>query len=76
MWNVERVRILLVEDERRLAQVLARGLRLDGFVVDVANDGRTGYLLARTGGYDAIVLDLMLPAMPGPDLHGLSALGR
>ena len=59
------MRILLVEDERRLAQVLARGLRLDGFVVDVANDGRTGYLLARTGGYDAIVLDLMLPAMPG-----------
>ena len=65
MWDVGRVRILLVEDERRLAQVLARGLGLDGFVVDVANDGRTGFLLARTGGYDAMVLDLMLPAMSG-----------
>ena len=65
MWDVGRVRILLVEDERRLAQVLARGLGLDGFVVDVANDGRAGFLLARTGGYDAIVLDLMLPVMSG-----------
>ena len=65
MWDVGRVRILLVEDERRLAQVLARGLGLDGFVVDVANDGRAGFLLARTGGYDAMVLDLMLPVMSG-----------
>ncbi len=65
MWHVVPVRILLVEDERRLAQVLARGLGLDGFVVDVADDGRAGFLLARTGGYDAIVLDLMLPAMSG-----------
>ncbi len=62
------MRILLVEDERRLAQVLARGLGLDGFVVDVAADGRSGFLLARTGGYDAIVLDLMLPGMPGLDV--------
>ena len=68
MWHVEPVRILLVEDERRLAQVLARGLGLDGFVVDVADDGRAGFLLARTGGYDAIVLDLMLPAMSGLDV--------
>ena len=65
VWHVERVRILLVEDERRLARVLARGLGLDGFVVDVANDGRGGFLLARTGGYDAMVLDLMLPGMSG-----------
>ena len=61
------MRILLVEDERRLATILAEGLGLDGFVVDVANDGRSGYLLGRTGGYDAIVLDLMLPGMSGLD---------
>src|SRR4051794_26300359 len=60
-----RVRVLVVEDERRLAQALARGLRAEGFAVDLAHDGRDGLHLAREGGYDAVVLDIMLPELSG-----------
>lgn len=59
------MRILLVDDERGFAGILAAGLSAEGFVVDVAHDGRAGYLLAATGAYAAIVLDLMLPVMSG-----------
>jgi DNA-binding response OmpR family regulator len=59
------VRVLVVEDERRMAQALARGLRAEGCAVDVAFDGSRGFALARTGDHDAIVLDLMLPGMSG-----------
>jgi len=59
------VRILVVEDELRLAQALQRGLRAEGFAVDLAHDGETGLHLAREGGYDAIVLDVMLPKLSG-----------
>jgi DNA-binding response OmpR family regulator len=59
------VRVLVVEDEVRLAQALQRGLRAEGFGVDLAHDGEDGLHLAREGAYDAIVLDVMLPKLSG-----------
>src|SRR5205823_4018782 len=59
------VRVLVVEDERRLASAVRRGLTAEGFVVDIAHDGVDGLHLAREGGYDAVVLDLMLPGLSG-----------
>jgi two-component system, OmpR family, response regulator len=59
------VRLLVVEDEARLAAALQRGLAAEGFVVDVAGDGPAGLELARHGGYDAVVLDVMLPGLSG-----------
>ena len=55
----------MVEDERRLASAVRRGLTAEGFVVDVAHDGVDGLHQAREGGYDAVVLDLMLPGLSG-----------
>jgi DNA-binding response OmpR family regulator len=59
------MRILVVEDEERLARSLARGLEADGFAVDVALDGTDGLWMARENDYDALVLDLMLPGVNG-----------
>ncbi|MCX2967342.1 response regulator transcription factor [Streptomyces sp. TRM70308] len=59
------MRVLIVEDERRLARSLARGLTAEGFAVDVAHDGREGLHLATERGYDLLVLDIMLPGMNG-----------
>src|ERR1700720_744383 len=59
------VRVLVVEDERRLASAVRRRLTAEGFVGDVAHDGVDGLHLAREGGYDAVVLDLMLPGLSG-----------
>ncbi len=59
------MRLLVVEDERRLATALQRGLRAEGFEVDLAFDGRLGLTMALDGAYDAIVLDIMLPGLNG-----------
>src|ERR1700760_3914544 len=59
------VRVLVVEDERRLAGAVQRGLQAEGFAVDLAYDGADGLHLAREGAYDAVVLDLMLPELSG-----------
>jgi DNA-binding response OmpR family regulator len=59
------VRLLVVEDEKRLAAALRRGLELSGFAVDVAGDGEQGLWLATEHVYDAIVLDIMLPKVNG-----------
>jgi two-component system OmpR family response regulator len=59
------VRLLVVEDETRLASALQRGLQAEGFAVDVAGDGPNGLELARHGGYDAMILDVMLPRLSG-----------
>ena len=59
------MRLLVVEDEARLAQALQRGLRAEGFSVDLAADGESGLQAARDGAYDAVVLDIMLPRLSG-----------
>jgi len=59
------VRVLIVEDERRMAQLLERGLREEGYAVDVANDGAIGLWLGHEHDYDAIVLDVLLPEIDG-----------
>jgi DNA-binding response OmpR family regulator len=59
------MRILIVEDERELAENLRRGLVAEGYQVDVAHDGHLGLALAGTGSYVAIVLDLMIPVING-----------
>ena len=62
------MRLLVVEDEVRLARALRRGLSAEGFVVDVVHDGPSGLRAARYGDYDAVVLDVMLPGMSGYDV--------
>jgi len=59
------MRILMIEDDRHLAASLRRGLRADGFAVDIAGDGSEGLWMAQEGAYDAIVCDIMLPGMSG-----------
>ncbi len=66
--DAEAMRLLLVEDEVRLARALQRGLTDDGFTVEVAGDGALGLDLARHGDFDAVVLDVMLPRLSGYDL--------
>ena len=60
--------ILVVEDEQRLARLVARVLGEERHVVDVANDGDNGLYLALRGTYDLIILDLMLPGRSGLDI--------
>ena len=62
------MRLLVVEDEYKIANSIKKGLTQEKFLVDVAYDGEHGYNLALTGEYDAIVLDLMLPKMDGVTL--------
>jgi DNA-binding response OmpR family regulator len=59
------VRILVVDDEKRLAAGLKKGLEAEGFATDVALTGTDGLWMARENPYDAIVLDIMLPGMNG-----------
>jgi DNA-binding response OmpR family regulator len=59
------VRILVVEDDRSLADALRRGLAEHSYAVDLASDGETAMLLARTEPYDLLVLDVMLPRLDG-----------
>lgn len=64
------MRLLVVEDERRLAAALQKGLRAEGFDVDVALDGTLGLALATEHAYDLIVLDIMLPGINGYQVCG------
>src|SRR5947209_10074871 len=59
------MRILVVEDEHKLAGVLKRGLEEHGFAVDVTYDGEDGLALATAAPYDLLVLDIMLPKLDG-----------
>jgi two-component system copper resistance phosphate regulon response regulator CusR len=68
------MRILLVEDEPKIAAFLRKGLAENGFVVDVADRGDDGLHLARTGSYDLVILDVLLPHLDGWSV--LAALRR
>src|ERR1041384_3289239 len=59
------MKILVVEDEKKAASYLRKGLAENGFVVDVAVDGEDGLHLAQTGGHDLLILDVMLPGRDG-----------
>jgi len=59
------VRILIVEDDDKIASFLAKGLKQNGFSVDTASDGDQALSLCRTVDYDSIVLDIMLPKLDG-----------
>jgi heavy metal response regulator len=62
------MRILVIEDERKIADFLKRGLKEEGYAVDIACDGEEGHFLATTQEYDLIILDLMLPKIDGLSL--------
>lgn len=62
------MRILIVEDDRKLAEFVARGLRAERFAVDLANDGLEGLKYLQSYEYDLLVLDLMLPQLSGTEL--------
>ena len=59
------MRILVIEDEKKIADFVRRGLKEEGYAVDIAYDGEQGYFLAKTNDYDVILLDLMLPKIDG-----------
>ena len=59
------MRLLVIEDETDLAQALAKGLRHQGYAVDVAYDGLAGWELVCVNEYDLLILDLNLPEMDG-----------
>jgi two-component system OmpR family response regulator len=62
------VRVLVVEDEARMAGLLKRALHEEGHAVDIASDGPEGLWLATENAYEAIVLDVMLPGLDGIQL--------
>jgi DNA-binding response OmpR family regulator len=62
------MRVLIAEDERQLADALARGLKREGMAVDVANDGERALMNARVYAYDVVVLDRDLPELHGDDV--------
>ena len=62
------MRILLVEDEKKVADIIVRGLKAERFAVDVCHDGQSGWESADTYNYDLIILDLMLPGLTGTEI--------
>ncbi len=71
------MRTLVIEDDPKLGRLLRRGLTEEGFSVDLAADGEEGLHLATTEAYDAIVLDLMIPKIPGAQvLAAMRKAGR
>ena len=61
----ERVKVLVVEDEKNIASFVRKGLQEAGFTVTVCRNGDEAYSLARSGGFDVLVLDIMLPGRDG-----------
>jgi two-component system copper resistance phosphate regulon response regulator CusR len=62
------MRLLLVEDEKKLADLVARALKAERYAVDVAHDGLSGWELAEAYEYDLVIVDLMLPQLSGTEL--------
>ncbi|HEV3202113.1 MAG TPA: response regulator transcription factor, partial [Bryobacteraceae bacterium] len=75
-WESGSMRILVVEDERRMAEVLRQALSEEGYTVSVAMDGREGLSLAETGEFDLILLDVMLPGLSGFEVARRLRAGR
>jgi DNA-binding response OmpR family regulator len=59
------MRLLLIEDEKRMAELLRKGLEEEGYAVSLAGNGSVGFEMARSGEFEAILLDVMLPGMDG-----------
>jgi DNA-binding response OmpR family regulator len=59
------MRVLIIEDEEKVAEFIRKGLQQEGYAVDVARDGEEGAYQAEHFEYDAVILDLMLPKLPG-----------
>ncbi len=59
------MRILVIEDERKVAEFIRNGLMEEGYAVDTAHDGEQGYFMASTTEYDGILLDILLPKLDG-----------
>jgi DNA-binding response OmpR family regulator len=62
------MRVLLVEDEKKMASFIQRGLKEEGYAVDIAYDGEQGWDYVCTNDYDAVILDWMIPKISGLDL--------
>jgi two-component system, OmpR family, copper resistance phosphate regulon response regulator CusR len=62
------MRILVVEDEKKLSELIARALRAESYAVDVANDGQAAWQTIETYDYDLVILDLMLPGLDGAEI--------
>jgi DNA-binding response OmpR family regulator len=62
------MRILLVEDEKKVADIIERGLKAERFAVDVCHNGRAGWEMAEAYDYDLVILDLMLPELSGGEI--------
>jgi DNA-binding response OmpR family regulator len=62
------MRILLVEDEKKVADIIERGLKAERYAVDVCHDGQLGWETANAYDYDLIILDLMLPGLSGTEI--------
>src|ERR1700722_3073288 len=68
LWYSPAMRILVVEDERKVAEMGARGLKAARYAVDVAGEGDTGWAMVNTYPYDLVILDLGLPGVGGLEL--------
>jgi DNA-binding response OmpR family regulator len=62
------MRLLLIEDEKKVADFVARGLRAERYAVDIVHEGDTGWQMVSSVDYDLIILDLMLPGVPGIEI--------
>src|SRR5580704_7471717 len=62
------MRVLIIEDELKVADFIQKGLQQEGYAVDVARDGEEGAYQVGNFEYDAVILDLMLPKLPGLDV--------
>lgn len=67
-YNVSRMRILVVEDEHKIANSIKKGLELESYAVDIAFTGDDGFDLAVTEDYDLIILDIFLPGLDGLEI--------
>jgi len=62
------MRILVVEDERKLSELIVRALKAERFAVDTAHEGKAAWMLIETYDYDLVILDLMLPGIDGGEI--------